>query len=188
MLKKLNWQYIKPPIVLAIICIISTALLVFAYNLTYVDTTGVITDKLKAGLEDVLGDGEYEMLLTKNDEGTSVPLVYDGITSIIKDDKGQTAFEITVDGYAKGGLHVLVGIDEKGAVSGVSILSIGETPGLGTKVQNQSFLDSFKGIDKTPVEVDSITGATYSSKGMKNAVSLALTTYQSEKGEILGEQ
>ena len=37
---------IMPPLVLTLICVITSALLVAAYNLTYVDTTGIITDKL----------------------------------------------------------------------------------------------------------------------------------------------
>lgn len=186
MLKK-NWQYIKPPLVLMIICVVCSALLVFAYHLTYKDTTGIITDKLQKGLNEVLGEGEYHMLLSPNDEGKDVPVTYDGITSIILDDKGQVAFEITADGYAKGGLHIVVGMDTEGAVSGVSIVDIGETPGLGTKVNDETFLSTFKGLNSTDVKIDGVTGATYSSKGLKSAVSLAIQTYQDKKGEILGE-
>lgn len=171
---------IMPPIVLTIICAISSALLVFAYNLTYVDTTGVITDKLKDGLTQIYGTSDnFEMLL--NDDGTVKN--YEGITSIISDGNGNTAFEITADGYSKGGLHVLVGFDSTDSVCGISIMTIGETPGLGTKVQSQDYLDKFKGIASTDFTVDNITGATYSSKGMKNAVTAAVNAYNELKGE-----
>ena len=62
-------EKIMPPLVLTLICVISSALLVLAYNLTYVDTTGIITDKLSAGLSEIYGtpDG-FEMLI--NDDGT----------------------------------------------------------------------------------------------------------------------
>ncbi len=135
-------EKIKPPLVLTLICLIACGLLVAAYEATYVDTTGVITDKLTAGLTQVYGSAEnYEMLL--NDDGTV--RTYDGVTSILSDGTN-TAFEITADGYATGGLHVLVGLDENGSVKGVSIMTIGETPGLGTKVQNESFLSQFRGV------------------------------------------
>ena len=48
-------EKIMPPLVLTLICVISSALLVLAYNLTYVDTTGIITDKLSEGLTEIYG-------------------------------------------------------------------------------------------------------------------------------------
>jgi electron transport complex protein RnfG len=54
---------ILPPLVLTIICIVVSGLLVFAHNKTYVDTTGVMTDELKAGCEEIFGEADYEMLL-----------------------------------------------------------------------------------------------------------------------------
>ena len=83
----------------------------------------------------------------------------------------------------KGGLHLLIGFDESGSICGISVISIGETPGLGTKVQNKDFLDKFKGISSEDYQVDNITGATYSSKGMKAAVNTALEAYSQMKGE-----
>lgn len=135
-------EKIKPPLVLTLICLITCGLLVAAYEATYTDTTGVITDKLTAGLTELYGSADgFEML--KNDDGTV--LTYDGVTSVLFDGEN-TAFEITADGYSTGGLHVLVGVNKGGAVSGVSIMTIGETPGLGTKVQNPDFLGQFKGV------------------------------------------
>ncbi len=137
-------EKIKPPLVLTLICIITCGLLVAAYQATYVDNTGVITDKLEAGLTELYGSADgFEML--KNDDGSV--LTCDGVDSVISDGTN-TAFEITANGYSTGGLHVLVGIDENGGVSGISILTIGETPGLGTRVQEKSFLDQFKGVTK----------------------------------------
>ncbi|MDE6709864.1 MAG: FMN-binding protein [Oscillospiraceae bacterium] len=210
-------EKIKPPLVLTLICIITCGLLVAAYEATYVDTTGVITEKLTAGLTEVYGSAEgFEML--KNDDGTV--LTYDGVTSVLFDGEN-TAFEITADGYSSGGLHVLVGLNNSGAVSGVSVMTIGETPGVGTKVQDDSFKNQFKGVKygdtvsadtgETKVkakavwgtrdeikrlkldaaassssgsgfELDAISGATFSSNGMYNAVKTALAAYEEMKG------
>lgn len=135
-------EKIKPPLVLTLICIIACGLLVAAHDATYVDTTGVITDKLSSGLTEVYGTAEgFEML--RNDDGTVK--TYEGVTSVLSDGTN-TAFEIKADGYSKGGLHVLVGVDANGAVSGVSVMTIGETPGLGTKVQDAGFLSQFSGV------------------------------------------
>lgn len=172
-------EKIMPPLVLTLICVITSALLVAAYNITYVDTTGVITDELASGLTEIYGGSDgFDMLM--NDDGTVK--TYDGVTSVITNASG-TAFEITADGYSKGGLHLLIGFDESGSICGISVISIGETPGLGTKVQNKDFLDKFKGISSEDYQVDNITGATYSSKGMKAAVNTALEAYSQMKGE-----
>lgn len=210
-------EKIKPPLVLTLICIITCGLLVAAYEATYVDTTGVITEKLTAGLTEVYGSAEgFEML--KNDDGTV--LTYEGVTSVLSDGTN-TAFEITADGYSSGGLHVLVGLDNTGAVNGVSVMTIGETPGVGTKVQDESFRNQFRGVvygdtvsaenteatvkakavwgtrdeikrlkidaatsnsSGSGFELDAISGATFSSNGMYNAVKTALAAYEEMKG------
>ena len=209
-------EKIKPPLVLTLICLITCGLLVAAYEATYVDNTGVITDKLSAGLTEVYGSADgFEML--KNDDGTV--LTYDGVTSVLSDGTN-IAFEVTADGYSKGGLHVLVGVGETGTVQGVSIMTIGETPGLGTKVQNAGFLGQFSGVsyeqtisadsgepvkakavwgsraeinslyieysfgneDSDSFTLDAITGATFSSEGMYDAVKTALAAYNQMKG------
>lgn len=209
-------EKIKPPLVLTLICIITCGLLVAAYEATYVDTTGVITEKLTAGLTEVYGSADgFEML--KNSDGTV--LTYEGVTSVLSDGEN-TAFEITADGYSSGGLHVLVGLDRNGSVRGVSVMTIGETPNVGTKVQNESFRNQFIGVryeDTVSVqtetaekakavwgtreeinrlqieaqfsntsasgfELDTISGATFSSNGMYNAVKTALAAHEEMKG------
>ncbi len=143
-------EKIKPPLVLTLICIITCGLLVAAYQATYVDNTGVITEKLEAGLAELYGSADGFEMLRDGDGGI---LTYNGVDSVLSDGTN-TAFEITANGYSTGGLHVLVGIDENGSVGGVSILTIGETPGLGTRVQDKSFLDQFKGVNKSMISSD----------------------------------
>ena len=135
-------EKIKPPLVLTLICAIACGLLVAAYEATYVDNTGVITEKLETGLTELYGSAEgFEML--KNSDGTV--LTFDGVDSVLSDGTN-TAFEITANGYSTGGLYVLVGIDGSGTVNGVSIMTISDTPGIGTRVQDESFLNQFRGV------------------------------------------
>lgn len=179
---------IFPPLVLTIICIVVSGLLVFAHNKTYVDTTGVMTDELKAGCEEIFGEADYEMLLDKNSD-TKTPITFDteGVVSIITDSsKEKCLIELEEDGYSKGGLHVLIGVNSDGKVEGIHFLSIGETPGLGTKVQEKSFLDTLIGFNTqtNPDSIDNVTSATYSSKGMKSACMKAVKLYSEHKEEI----
>ena len=150
-------EKIKPSLVLTLICLIACALLVAAYEATYVDNTGVITDKMMTCLEDIFGTSEGFSMKLNEDGSVYAP---EGVTSVLTDENGNTAFEITADGYSSGGLHVMVGMSSDGAVTGVSILSIGETPGVGTRVQEDSFLGQFEGLtyDKLPADSAEDTG------------------------------
>lgn len=150
-------EKIQPSLVLTLICLIACALLVAAYEATYVDNTGVITDNMLTGLEDIYGTSEGFSMKLNEDGSVYTP---DGVSSVLEDKNGNTAFEITADGYSSGGLHVMVGMSSEGAVTGVSILSIGETPGVGTRVQEDSFLGQFEGLtyDKLPADSVEDTG------------------------------
>lgn len=176
---------IMPTLVLTVICVIISGLLVFAHDKTYVDTTGVMTDDLKTGCREVFGDGEYSIL---TDGKTPVTFNTEGVVSVITDStKEKCLVEISQDGYSKGGLHLLVGINSNGAVEGIYFLSIGETPGLGTKVQEKTFLDKLIGFNENtnPDKIDNVTSATYSSKGMKAACQKAVKLYSEHKEEII---
>ena len=73
-----------------------------------------------------------------------------------------------------GDVNVMVGIDPSGAVYGIKIVSMSETPGIGTKVQGESFLSQFIG-NSGNAEADIISGATFSSKAVIEAVDKALS-------------
>lgn len=189
-------KYIFPPLALMLICFVVCGLLVGTYKLTYKDTTGVMTDDLKAGCEAVFPDtdgDDYEILLDSS-QAKRVPLTFgkDNVNSVIlSDDKRNCLIEVTADGYSKGGIHILVGIDQSGKLAGTEFISCGETPGLGTKLRDQKeiFSDKFIGFtaDDNLDDVDNVTGATYSSKGMKEAIKTALEVFESNKEAILGE-
>ena len=104
-------------------------------------------------------------------------------------DSGETVFAIIKDGgiigccvnsggsgYG-GDINLRVGIDTDGKVSGISFVSMSETPGVGTKVKGEGFVSQFLGLSENAVigeNVDGISGATFSSKGVAEAVNNAL--------------
>lgn len=185
-------KYIKPVIVLSIITTIVSALLIITYNLTYVDNSGVITDALKEKCVSLMGEGEYSIITDWTEEGYRISKP-DNVERLIKKADGTVAFEIVSNGYNKNGLTLLIAMNDDGSVKGISIISISETPGLGTKVNSPEFLDKFIGLSekaeivkKTPTssnEVEAVTSATYSSKGVANAVNIAVETYK-EMGAV----
>lgn len=156
---------LMPTLVLMIICIIISGALVFVNHVTKDAIEETNRKTLNDTLVSAFGEGEY----------TQTDKTYDGVDSIINGEDGLVVYEITTDGYNSGGIHVLVGI-KNGEVAGVSFISCGETPGLGTKVNNEEFLKTYKGLksEDEVTDADAVTGATFSSNGLKTAVKLAL--------------
>ena len=169
---------VKPAVVLTAICVIASLLLVFAHELTKENIAKQKELSFSNSVEALFGKTDSTLLDTTFD--------VDGVEAIAVTPDGKTAVQVIADGYSKEGINILVGIDENGAVSGIEFVSLGETPGLGSKVRdNEDFRTQFYG-DKAPgVGLDALSGATFSSKGMKSAVDTALKVYTENKEAIL---
>ena len=88
---------------------------------------------------------------------------------------------------SQGTIEMMIGVDEEDIVTGVSIVDNSETPGIGSKVMGNELtangvgvLDQFTGlgVSDTPLTVgtniDAISGATVSSRGVTAGVNAAL--------------
>lgn len=179
----------KPTIVLASITTIVALLLVLTHELTYEDTSGVITDKLMAACVEAMGEGDYSIVTDWQEYGIEKP---DNVEKMIRKSDGSIGFEIIADGYSKGGIDVFIAMNGDGTVKAVSVVALGETPGLGTKVNDCGFLSQYAGkkgelsvVKNTPSgdsEIEAVTSATYSSKGITKAVNVAISTFSQLKG------
>lgn len=98
-------------------------------------------------------------------------------------DKGYVVESTTREGYG-GNIVLYVGVKTDGAVSGVSILEIAETPGLGMNA-DAVLIPQFKGVQTSQFtytktgstndsEIDAISGATVTTKAVVNAVNGAV--------------
>jgi len=100
---------------------------------------------------------------------------------------GET-FAVAVEGKGKGfhGLiGVMVGVSKEGTLLDIGITSHSETPGIGSRVTEPSYTDTFKGLPaKGGLSVDGISGATYSSKGVVAAVNEAVGYINEFREEI----
>ena len=105
------------------------------------------------------------------------------------------AFENKGPGFG-GDIGVMVGFDlGKDVLTGIGILTHQETPGLGARISETTFTDNFKNKPITAVfkvkkdngEVDAISGATNSSKGVCTAVQKCVAAYQAIKEKVVGE-
>ena len=190
----MSFEKIRPALVLAAIAAIVSALVIITYNVTYVDTSGILTDKQAAAVISVYGGTAEEYSVVPAEQWASL---FEGdeqlarVTKVIKKNDGSLAFEVVVKGY-KEGFDILVGVRD-GAVAGIGVVSTGEeTKDLGTKAAEPEYLEKFKGFSdgvtivknapKNEGEVQAITGATYSSKGVASAVNIALKAYDIMQG------
>ena len=80
-------------------------------------------------------------------------------------------------------IKMLVSLSPDMKISDVKILDMNETPGLGDQVLEKSFLDQFKGKSlsqivlikgETKENIQAVSGATYSSRGVTNGVKAAV--------------
>lgn len=170
---------IKPAFVLTCICVISALLLVLANEVTKDSIAEQRESRFGSTLQLLFGECDYRLI--DDDFGA------DEVESVAVTSDNRTAIQLCVDGYSNDGINVLVGIDESGSVCGIEFISLDETPGLGTKVRDQEeFREQFIGAkEPDSYEFDAVSGATFSSKGMKNAVDTALEVYNKNKEAIL---
>ena len=98
----------------------------------------------------------------------------------------------THEGYG-GDIQFAMGIQDDGTLNGISILSIGETAGLGMRANTDAFKDQFKdkNVDKFEYtktgataddQIDALSGATITTNAMTNGVNAGLCAFQYEKG------
>jgi len=126
----------------------------------------------------------------------------DTVTVYLGTQSGQStgvAFQTFGEGYG-GYIDIMVGIDLEGHISGVKILEHEETPGLGAKIEESDFRDQFQGksLDNSVLvngnlavkndggDLDALTGATISPRGVAQAASAGLKIFARHRQEILG--
>lgn len=81
------------------------------------------------------------------------------------------------EGYG-GDVPISIGITKDGKITGVEVLDNSETSGFGSKAQDPQFEEQFRGVDADRVEpgvdFDGISGATYTTTAVTNAINGAL--------------
>lgn len=86
--------------------------------------------------------------------------------------------EVAPKGFG-GEITTMVGVDKEGKIVGVKVISHSETAGLGSRVSDALYLGGYKGADCSNVDdVDLISGATISSKAVREGVKTALSAYE----------
>ena len=102
---------------------------------------------------------------------------------------GMAVSTYTNKGYS-GLVRLMVGFTKDGSIQNIAVLEQKETPGLGTKMATEGFLEQYRGknpasfqlrVKKDGGQTDAITGATISSRAFNHAVQRAYDRYMEEK-------
>ena len=177
-------------VALFVICIVAGGVLGIVFNATKDPIAAAENAKRTAAIKNVLP--EFKTLKTVNVksamEDAEIPfhLAYDADNNFI----GAAVETFTNKGFS-GNISLMVGILADGTVKNISVLQHAETPGLGSKMEEETFKGQF--CDKNPAsfnfsvkkdggDVDAITAATISSRAFCDAVSRALSTFENNKG------
>lgn len=173
-------------VVLAVIAMVSSGILSVVYGTTSVIIEENAARALESSVYEVLpGATKVDIIRRSADDlGADDPqemreaearttLIYQGIND--QDQVLGWAFVGEANGYG-GVIRILVGVDEAtDQILGIKVLAHSETPGLGDRIEGESFRSRFVGKTvEDPIsigqDIDNLTGATVSSRAAADAV------------------
>lgn len=182
-------EYVAPVLVLVAICLVVTAGLAVSYG---------VTNPIIIESERETADNNRQELLADADSFTE----YDGALYVAEEGKvyvsecyvadNGAGIVVTVQTNSFGGaLTAMVGVNSGGEVTGVTITSHSDTPGLGTKAMTDDYLSQYIGLTsldsisaKEDSQVDYVSGASVSSNAIHYGVYCALQQFQQMGGVL----
>ena len=196
-------------VVLTIVCLISALSLALVNNVT---ASRIAEEKHKTKLRAVLSALPRDQVHYDNDPGKDIVKIpewteKDGTPKEIYLGKRQdkvvgVAFTAVGEGYG-GFITVMVGVDLNEKITGIEIIEHAETPGLGAKIESSElFKNQFKGKStegsengelvvikgrntENNWEIEALTGATISPRGVVQAVNEGLAKFRQFKDQII---
>ena len=165
-------KIIKLGVTLGVFCVISAGMLAYVFMMTGPRIEANAKTSFESSLREVLPGAESFKSVALPGAKSEIYEGYAGGKAV------GLAVKIAPRGYS-GEIVMLVGVDPELRVKGMKILSQRETPGLGNNVEKPKFQRQFigKGVKDTiepKKDIDAITGATISSRGVCEGVKTVL--------------
>ncbi|SMP49799.1 FMN-binding protein [Anoxynatronum buryatiense] len=166
---------------MGLILLLITSIAGLVLGITNSMTEGIILERAMAG--DI---ASMQVLLSEADSFEPVDHEEISASSMIKEvyagykggDLVGFTIKVAPGGYG-GPIEMMVGIDATAEITGIEILEQTETPGLGTKITEESYKTQFTGLTAdSSIAVDTIAGATVSSEAVNNGVRAAAALYE----------
>ncbi len=160
-----------------LICLVISAALAFTNEKTAPLILQAEKEKAEAAQKEVLPEADSFTLM----ELSGLPSM---VTEVYKADNGAGyVLMLTAKGYG-GPMKLICGIDAGGLITACRTLSQTETQGLGTRTTGPDFRDQFVGKDSSLSGIETISGATISSKAYIGAINDAFAAYEIAKGAV----
>ncbi|MBP5167185.1 MAG: RnfABCDGE type electron transport complex subunit G [Oscillospiraceae bacterium] len=175
----------KLAVTLVLICLIVSLILGFVNHITEDSIAASRTARTADAMAEVLRAEYYEPVGEFTQDGVVTALYRAYSDEVLR---GWIA-EASPSGFG-GVIDMVVGADTEGVITGVSIVSMSETSGLGANARKESFRSQFIGksgtlaLSKKGGEIDALTGATVTSTAVTSGVNEALRVI----GEYIGRE
>jgi electron transport complex protein RnfG len=161
---KTKIKELYPIVFITIIVLISISLLAFTDNITEDKRIEQREQRVTEMLSGMFND------MDRYDQVDEIYVIYED-TDII-------GYAYVAQGKGYGGyIDILVGLEDEDTIKGINIIKHSESPGLGARIIEDEYRDQYSGLEITNSEmsfdggdIDSITGATISSKAVADAV------------------
>ena len=187
-------KIIKNTVILTLITLIAGLALGFVYEITKDPIAQAKDDAKKKAWQEVFPEADMNDFVAQKVDQAAADAAIKAVGANATVDEvckaGEDGYVVTTtskEGYG-GNIQITVGITADGTVSGISILSISETAGLGMKATEPAFYGQYEGkqaekfaVSKDGGEgepIDAISGATITSRAVTAAVNVALAYYQ----------
>lgn len=139
-----------------------------------------------AAMQEVLPAETYTLLNGVQDD-------YEIYAAFNKTDLIGYTVSLSESGYG-GEIQMMIGVNAGGTVTGLSIIDMTETAGLGDNAKKPEFTGMFRGLKPEEValtsaggKIQAITGATVTSKAVTRGVSRALEIVEKTRGAANGQ-
>ena len=192
-------ELFKLTVVLTIICSLAATALALVYTITKEPIAHQQRLKklkaIKAVQPDYDNEPDQDFIDLKTDETAEED---GGLTRFYITRKGDTptgvVFMASAVGYG-GLIDLMVGVNPEGTITGVQVLRHTETPGLGAKITEDTFIQQFPernlqntnwALKKEGGDIDQISGATISPQAVVKALNQGLTFFSDNQDKILG--
>lgn len=203
---------LRDALALFVITLVSGLALSYVYEITKAPISQQqITKALKANQEVFAKASSFELdkELMKKAENTDLTtlstdykgVIIDEISQAFDKNKKAVGYDITVTttNCYKDSITIVIGYSKEGVVKGVKITSINETAGLGMKATEPDFYGQYidknvkqftvtKTGSKSDDQIDAISGATITSRGVTNAINAGIAFVQKNARDFGGGQ
>ena len=178
-------QFLKLVLIPVVIAAAAVLVLTLVNSLTANTIAMHAEEKHRSAMVSVMPDADvFSEMYCEDDTIDHITGAYNGTTFL------GYCVEVTSNGFG-GAIHLIVGVDVYGSITGVSILDHAETTTLGANASDPDFLNQYIGksgsitVNKGTNAIQAVTGATITSEAVTQGINTALTAvlnYDAEGG------